>query len=86
LLCKGRMAHAAQFGLWRVPTAMSDPKNTDQATQQKSSAAETARQEGAQGRTGKGPGDTVSDGAVDTSDPAEAAKITDVADEVHANA
>jgi len=82
LLCKGRMAHAAQFGLWRVPTAMSDPKDT----QPKAPAAETARQEGTQGRTGKGPGDTVNDGAVDTSDPAVAAKITDVADEVHANA
>ena len=61
---------------------MSDPKKT----QQEPAAAETARQEGAQGRTGKGPGDTVSDGAVDTSDPAVAAEVTDIADEVHANA
>jgi hypothetical protein len=32
-------------------------------------AAETARQEGAQGRTGKSPADTLSDGQVDSSDP-----------------
>ncbi len=31
--------------------------------------AETARQEGAQGRLGKSPGDTLSDGQVDSSDP-----------------
>jgi hypothetical protein len=44
--------------------------------------AETARQEGAQGRTGKAPGDTAKDGEVDASDP----KVTEIADQVHANA
>lgn len=75
------MTDAAQFGLWRVPTAMSDPKKTTHPP-----AAETARQEGAQGRTGKGPQDTASDGEIDASDPVLQAEITDVADEVHANA
>jgi hypothetical protein len=60
---------------------MSDPKKAPTAP-----PAETARQEGAQGRTGKGPNNTVQDGEVDASDPAMAAEITDVADEVHANA
>jgi hypothetical protein len=60
---------------------MSDPKKAP-----KPPPAETARQEGAQGRTGKGPDDTVQDGEVDASDPAMAAEIADVADEVHANA
>jgi hypothetical protein len=60
---------------------MSDSKKTPAAP-----PAETARQEGAQGRTGKGPDDTVPDGAVDASDPVLAEKIADVADEVHANA
>ncbi len=31
--------------------------------------AETARQEGAQGRLGRGPDDTLSNGEVDSSDP-----------------
>lgn len=48
--------------------------------------AETARQEGAQGRTGKPPSDTLRDGAVDASDPRMAADVTDIADQVHANA
>ena len=56
---------------------MSDPKDRPQPV-----PAETARQEGAQGRNGKGPGDTVPDGAVDASDP----KVADIADQVHANA
>jgi hypothetical protein len=65
--------------LWRFgrSVAMSDPKDTPPPV-----PAETARQEGAQGRAGKGPGDTVPDGAVDASDP----KIADIADQVHANA
>jgi hypothetical protein len=58
---------------------MSDPKDTSRP---QPIPAETARQEGAQGRTGKGPGDTVPDGAVDASDP----KVADIADQVHANA
>jgi hypothetical protein len=61
---------------------MSDPKTT----QHKTPAAETARQEGAQGRTGKGPGDIVSNGEIDASDPVLQAEITDIADETHANA
>jgi len=61
---------------------MSDPKKPVQ----KAPVAETARQEGAQGRTGKGPQDTVSDGEVDASDPVLQAEITDIADETHANA
>ena len=61
---------------------MSDPKNA----QEKTPAAETARQEGAQGRIGKAPGDTVSDGGIDASDPVLQAEITDIADETHANA
>lgn len=64
---------------------MSDPKHTH-SDANKPTVAETARQEGAQGRTGKGPGDTVSDGAVDASDPAVQAEATEIADEVHANA
>ena len=31
--------------------------------------AETPRQEGSQGRVGRAPGDTVSNGEIDTSDP-----------------
>ena len=63
--------------------AMSDPKDTSQDTGKPQPVpAETARQEGAQGRAGKGPADTVPDGAVDASDP----KIADIADQVHANA
>ena len=77
-LCKGRMAAAAQFGFSRVPTAMRDPKqNADPVP----APAESARQEGAQGRT-KTPGDKVSDGEIDASDP----KAADIADQVHANA
>lgn len=48
--------------------------------------AETARQEGAQGRTGKPACDSLGDGAVDASDPEMAEDITEVADQVHANA
>jgi hypothetical protein len=48
--------------------------------------AETARQEGAQGRTGKPASDTLGDGAVDVSDPKMVEEITDIADQVHANA
>jgi hypothetical protein len=62
---------------------MSEPKATEK---QPAAPAETARQEGAQGRTGKPPSDTVSDGAVDVSDPKMAADVTEVADQVHANA
>lgn len=73
------MTAAAQFEASRVAMAMSDPNP-------KAPPSETARQEGAQGRTGKAPADPVSDGEVDASDPAMAAEITEVADEVHANA
>ena len=48
--------------------------------------AETARQEGAQGRTGKPASDTLGDGAVDVSDPKMVEDVTDIADQVHANA
>jgi hypothetical protein len=72
------MADAAQFGFSRVPTAMSDPKQTANPPP---APAETARQEGAQGRT-KAPAETVRDGEVDASDP----KAAEIADQVHANA
>lgn len=67
--------------LWQFgrSVAMSDRKNTSNPPP---APAETARQEGAQGRAGKGPADTVPDGAVDASDP----KVADIADQVHANA
>ena len=48
--------------------------------------AETARLEGAQGRTGKRLSDLLGDGAVDASDPNMAQEVTEVADQVHANA
>ena len=63
--------------------AMSDPKETKK---QPAAPAETARQEGAQGRSGKTSADTVSDGAIDASDPKMAAEVTEIADQVHANA
>ena len=44
--------------------------------------AETARQEGAQGQTAIAPAEAVRNGEVDASDP----KVTDIADQVHANA
>ena len=62
---------------------MSEPKETEK---QPAAPAETARQEGAQGRNGKPPSDTLADGAVDVSDPKMAADVTEVADQVHANA
>ena len=62
---------------------MSEPKQT---AKQPAAPAETARQEGAQGRAGKPPSDTLSDGAVDVSDPKMVEDITHIADEVHANA
>jgi hypothetical protein len=66
---------------------MSEPKETEK---QPAAPAETASQEGApdivNDRTGKPPSDTVSDGAVDVSDPKMAADVTEVADQVHANA
>ena len=61
---------------------MSDPKQTNREP----TPAETARQEGAQGRTGKTSADAVSDGAVDASDPKMAEEATEIADQVHANA
>ena len=61
---------------------MTDPKQTNREPTQ----AETARQEGAQGRTGKAPSDKLNDGAVDVSDPKMASDVTEVADQVHANA
>ena len=64
---------------------MSDTGQTNRKNQP-AAPAETARQEGAQGRTGKSPDDRVRDGAVDASDPAMAAEVTEVADQVHANA
>ena len=48
--------------------------------------AETARQEGSQGRAGKPPSDALGDGAVDVSDPKMAADVAEIADQVHANA
>ena len=75
------------MAVWHQPgpdafrLVMSDPKNTP-----KTPVAETARQEGAQGRTGKGPDDTVTNGEVDASDPVLQAEVTEVADDVHANA
>jgi len=62
---------------------MSEPKQTEK---QPAAPAETARQEGAQGRTGKAPSDKLDDGAVDVSDPKMAADVTEVAEQVHANA
>lgn len=62
---------------------MSDPKETEKKSP---APAETARQEGAQGRAGKASGDTVTDGAVDASDPAMAGDVTEIADQLHANA
>jgi hypothetical protein len=35
----------------------------------RSFVAETPRQDGAQGRVGRGPGDTLSNGEIDSSDP-----------------
>jgi hypothetical protein len=64
---------------------MSDSRESN-GKKQPVAPAETARREGAQGRTGKPPSDTLSDGAVDTSDPTMAAEVTQVADQVHANA
>jgi hypothetical protein len=64
---------------------MSDSRQTDRK-KGPAAPAETARQEGAQGRTGKASSDTVSDGAVDVSDPKIAAEVTEIADQVHANA
>jgi hypothetical protein len=61
---------------------MTDPKQTNREP----APAETARQEKAQGRTGKSPADTVSDGAVDASDPEMAERAAEIADQVHANA
>jgi hypothetical protein len=80
------------MAVWHQPgpdafrLTMSDPKKTQQKTPAARTVAETARQEGAQGRTGKAPNDTVSDGEVDASDPAMQAEIATIADEVHANA
>ena len=62
---------------------MSEPKQTGK---QPAAPAETARQEGAQGRAGKPPSDTLGDGAVDVSDPKMVEDITEIADQVHANA
>ena len=66
---------------------MSDPKETEK---QPVTPAETARQLGAAnivtGRAGKPPSYTLSDGAVDVSDPKMAADVTDIADQLHANA
>lgn len=64
---------------------MSEPRRTNRK-KQPAAPAETARQEGAQGRTGKAPFDRLSNGAVDVSDPKMAAEITEIADQVHANA
>jgi hypothetical protein len=62
---------------------MSDPRKNSQTPP---TPGETARQEGAQGRAGKPPSDTLGDGAVDASDPNMAQEVTEVADQVHANA
>lgn len=62
---------------------MSEPQETEK---QPAAPAETARQEGAQGRTGKAPSDKLDDGAGDVSDPKTAADVTNIADQVHANA
>ena len=64
---------------------MSDSERANRK-KQPMAPAETARQEGAQGRTGKPPSDRLSDGAVDVSDPKMVEDITDIADQVHANA
>jgi hypothetical protein len=72
---------AAPAGLWRVLVAMSESGKTPQQK-----TPEAARREGAQGRTSKGPADTVQDGEVAASDPDMADEVADVADEVHANA
>lgn len=61
---------------------MSDPRNS----RQKPPTAQTARQEGAQGRTGQGPDDRASDGEIDASDPRMRARITDAPEDSHANA
>jgi hypothetical protein len=58
---------------------MTDPKNRNSPD---TASAETARQEGAQGRLGKTPDDGLRDGEVDASDP----EIAVIADKVHANA
>ena len=69
---------------------MSHPQNQTKPDRSSPASAETARQEGAQGRNGKPPGDAVHDGEVDASDPNMTQKIdsqiADVADQVHANA
>jgi hypothetical protein len=64
---------------------MSDSRQTN-GKERSVAPAETARQEGAQGRTGKAPSDRLGDGAVDVSDPRMASDVTEVADQVHANA
>jgi len=69
---------------------MPDRKNQTRSDVSSPASAETARQEGAQGRTGKAPGDVVHDGEVDASDPNMRQKIdseiAEVADQVHAKA
>ena len=62
---------------------MNEPRKTEK---QPAAPAETARQEGAQGRTGNAPSDKLDDGAGDVSDPKMAADVTNIADQVHANA
>ncbi len=79
-MCKARMTARHGLGPLRVAKVVSDPKDRPIPS------AETARQEGAQGRAGKGPGDTVSDGEVDASDPVLNDEIAQVADQTHANA
>jgi len=64
---------------------MSDNRKTNKKSLP-AAPAETARQEGAQGRTGRAPSKTLGDGAIDASDPKMAAEVTEIADQVHANA
>jgi hypothetical protein len=81
------MADPGTVRVLRRLALMSDPQNRHQDRHQDRpkpppAPAETARQEGAQGRIGKAPGDMVGDGEIDASDP----KVTEIAGQVHANA
>ena len=62
---------------------MSDARKTNRNRQP---PAGTGQQDGTKGRTGKVPSDMLGDGAVDVSDPKTAADVTEIADQVHANA
>jgi hypothetical protein len=61
---------------------MTDPKQTNREPV----PAETARPEGTQGHTGQSSADRTGDGAVDAGDPKLAEDVTEVAEQVHANA